>query len=534
MNLILTICLGEKYKKISQFTHPTIAAYAKKIGADFKSITEGAASEERWTPEWENVHWEKLRIENFLNQYKRIIYIDTDIIIRDDCENLFDIVPESDLGAFDEMPFTQGRQQSLIEVCKEYGVILPGWDGRYWNTGVMVVPRQWKFIFKQPNKKISSFGEQGYLNMRIHQELAKHGNELRVFNLPYRYNRMTCMDQFTGEERHASKIIHYAGAPNLNEVLSVIENDVQVWDQNKGIHNYKRHILVDVQGGLGDQVNAQPAIRYMVEKIYPGEDIVVVTHFPVLFEDIDGIRVFEHGQFQPPPQIPYRILPSLPGPETITWSIVSNLLCHTVDYCSISLLKRILPPEEKTIKLKVKKECLDNVKKICDCNLKNLTLVHAGKHWPSKTFPIEWWQEVVDSLLQKGEKVCLIGKNELSRGVLPVIAREGIVDVRDLLSLEELIALISEAKCLISNDSAPIHLAGAFDNEIILIPTCKHPSHILPFRYSCQSYKTRAVYQKLTLDDIEQSPTQIGWTLAHEAPVEWTNYLPTPREVCDG
>jgi len=519
MNLVLTIAVGDAYDRMAKLTHPAIKKYAEKIGAEFQCITESYCS----TP-----HWAKFEIYNLLNKYERILYIDTDILVREDAPNLFDVVPENELGMFNEMPWTENRQISLIDSCKEIGVVLKNWNGKYYNSGVMVIPRSWKFLFKKPKKEFFNFYEQGYLNARIHQELETIGNEMRVFDLPYKFNRMACMDRFTGEERFASYFMHYAGYPNLEFVLGLIKQDLNVWEKN-GFH-YKRHILVDVQGGLGDQVEAQPAIRYLTEHVYPGDDIVIKTHYPVLFQGIKA-KVYLHGQFISKADTPYYHVNTLPGPETSLWHHVSGLLCHQADYSSMALLKRILPAKDKNIILDVKDEWLEGAKNVCGDDLENLVLVHAGKHWESKTMPVEFWQDIVDTLQQEGMKVCLIGKTELTRGTQPIIAREGMIDARDLLSLEELIALLSKAPVLLSNDSAPVHLAGAFDNWIVLVPTCKHPDHVLPFRNGTTAYKTKAIYKRLALDDIPSAPTEVHGSSGQYLNGKWSDYLPETSEI---
>ena len=520
--LVLTIAVGGTYEKMAKLTHPTLQKYAEKIGADFLSITENKSS---------SPHWEKFQIYDLLNKYERIIYIDTDVLVREDTPDLFEIVPENQLGMFNEMPFTEGRNISLIESCKDYGIILKDWNGKYWNTGVIVIPRTWKFLLKKPEKEIFNFYEQGYLNAMIHAELEKAGNELSVFDLPYNLNRMACMDKLTGEERFASYIMHYAGFPDVVHVMNLIGDDIKAWQGgSQNGFKYKRHLILDVQGGLGDQLEAQPGIRYLIKHIYPGDDINILTHYPVLFENM-GAKVFLHGQFAREPDTPYYSVNTLPGPDTVTWSVVSNLLCHTVDYCAMALLRRTLPNKDKNIILKVKDEALAGVKKICGEDLENLVVVHAGKHWESKTFPTNWWQEVVDGLQKEGFKVCLIGKNDLSRGVLPIKAREGMIDARDLLNLDEFIALISKTKILLSNDSSPVHIAGAFDNWIILIPSCKHPDHIIPWRNGTQDYKSKSLYKRLVLDDTPSAPTEVHGSSGQFINEDWSKYLPGVSEV---
>jgi ADP-heptose:LPS heptosyltransferase len=136
-------------------------------------------------------------------------------------------------------------------------------------------------------------------------------------------------------------------------------------------------------------------------------------------------------------------------------------------------------------------------------------LVHAGKWWPSKTLPLEWWQEIVNKLSEK-LTVVLIGKTvDDKQGYLPVETPKDGFDFRDITSLGETMALISLSKCLLTNDSSPLHIAGAFDNWIVTVPTCKHPDHILPYRNGTQYYKTKALYKKLLLDDLEVRHTEI-------------------------
>lgn len=517
MNLVFTICIGDTYHKIGALTHASISSYASKIGAEFLIVNEFSSS----TP-----HWEKFQIYNLLNKYERIIYFDSDIIIRDDCPDLFKIVPKNSIGLFNEAPFTDGRIVSMNQAIQDHKLIsLEKWNGKYYNTGVMIVSRIHKYLFKRPAVESCNFYEQGYLNLVIAKDNP------RVFDLTYKFNRMACMDRLTGEERHASYIIHYAGFPDLNQVLSLIPGDLAKLEQNKPEYRYQRHILIDVQGGLGDQVQAEPAIRFLKKNVYPDDEVVVKTHFPRLFSHLD-VPVYEHSDFVPKPDTPYYHPISLPGPNMVQWSVVSNLLCHTVDYISMALMRRTLPNIDKQIKLQV---YLEDVSKVLDVvgvqDLNSLVLVHPGRHWQSKTFPVKWWNEVIYGLIEKGLRVCLIGMDEDTRGVLDVDVPDGVIDTRNLLDLGGMIAIISAAGILISNDSAPIHIAGAFDNWIILIPTCKHPDHLLPWRNGSQSYKAVALYQKLVIDDIDAQPTSVHGVSGEFVNGNIMDYLPKVADI---
>jgi ADP-heptose:LPS heptosyltransferase len=162
-------------------------------------------------------------------------------------------------------------------------------------------------------------------------------------------------------------------------------------------------------------------------------------------------------------------------------------------------------------------------------------LIHAGRGWPSKTFPAVYWDDIVDGLLQQGVKVALIGKHiGTDQGYVGLNSngRKGIIDLRDKLDLGMLFAAIQKSPVLITNDSAPAHIAGAFDKHLILIPTCKHLDHVLPWRNGSQTYKTAAVYNRLTCDDIDSTPTQVnGQTIDWVKGGDIMPYLPNAVDV---
>jgi len=523
MNLVLTIAVGPEYEKMAKLTHPSIQAYAKKIGAEFLCIKEKKLAKS--TP-----HWDKFQINELLLKYERILYVDTDLIIREDCPNLFDIVPKTLLGAFNEAPFTDRSKELLIDCCKQYNITLPNWNGKYYNTGVLVISQIHRSLFEKPEKEYFSFYEQSYLNMMISFK------DIKVFDIDHKFNRMTCMDQLTGEERFDSYIIHYAGYPNLDYVMNVISHDLKKWmiDNISG-YKYIKHLYVSVNGGLGDQICAGPALEYLI-KMYSKDEVVIATHWPRIFKHLakENVSVVHHGMANLKNDTPYWIRNSLPGPETVNWSIVSHLLCHTVDYCSMALLKRTLPLKERRIKFHVKSEDYENLFELIGRkDLESFLIIHPGKHWESKTFPVQYWQNIINAVVKKRRDVVIIGKTELgdppdyiagARGTVDVDPN-GAIDLRDKLNLGELGALLSMARILISNDSAPVHLAGAFDNWIYLIPSCKHPDHVLPYRNGSPWYKSRSFYNRLFLDDIESRPTQVYPTSADVKDVCWDEYL---------
>jgi ADP-heptose:LPS heptosyltransferase len=530
---VVTICIGEEFGAIAKLTHPTIKAYAEKIKSEFIVINSC-----KTTP-----HWEKFLFHDLLNKYDRIIYLDTDLIVREDCPNLFDIVPYNQIGAFNEARFVP-REYALLETMKayDYDPEKINWNGKYYNTGVMVISKCHKVFFKKPDIEFSNYYEQSYLNLMIALEESKKTSEDTplMFDLSYNFNRMTCLD-FSGEVRQAAFIIHYAGFHYFTtptEIASIIDGDIKKWEEDAPEFNYKRKIVIVASGGMGDQVTAEPAIRYLKNVYKDTADIILTTHWPRLYQHLD-FEILKHSDFKPNDHMPFYKMLTFPDPKTVTYSVISNLLCHTVDYCSIAMLQRTLPLHDKIIKLARSEEDDAELKDILGgFDLSKAIVVHAGRHWESKTFPIEWWQKIVDKISAE-VPVCLIGTDDhKNRGAFQLDIPKNSINLIDRTSIGALISVIAQAPVLLTNDSVPVHIAGAFNNWIVLIPTCKHPDHVLPFRMTEQGtvsnhHRAFALYKKLTLDDCDQRPTTWieGGATAESKRDSWDDYLPTVDEV---
>lgn len=484
---ILTIVSGERYQEIWKRSEPFFHRYAERCDADLVVLT----GEDSNLP---SPHWIKFSIRELLKKdYDRVAFIDADIIIRDDALSLFDVVPEDQFGIFNEGQFTP-RSICIYEVMKVYNVENFKYDGTtYFNTGVMVCSRMHRSIFRvdEEIKPLrNSFGEQTYLNMKIML------SGMKIFPLHYKFNRMSIMDRITGISRLGSYLIHYAG--DGDRLLEKMDRDIAKWQSDAPDYKYRRKIFIWSLGGIGDVISAEPTIRYMKNKLYKEADIYLMSKDHQVYEHIDGISRSEKY-----PDIDIDAVLEF-NTHQLPWEGFGKYapfqFTHCVDWVSLCCLGRQLSDEDKQIKLSFN---IEDVNKIMDIyeDAHDLVLVHPGTGWETKTFPVEYWQKIIDGLIEEGFKVGVIGKKVTDEHSVLGVDASQCVDFRDKLSLKELFALISMAKILISNDSAPIHIAGAFDNYIILIPTCKHPDHVLPYRHGSKHYKTASLYKKILEDD---------------------------------
>lgn len=517
--VIVTSVIGEKYQAIWKLTRPTFERYADRTSADLVILGEN--------PHMVSAHWVKFALHDILHKmYRRAAWIDADIIIREDAPDLFAEIPEDKLGIFNEGRFTP-RAIAIYEAMQKYRVELPDWDRiSYFNTGVMVVGQGQRHLFRTPvgiKEQRYSFGEQTFLNLRILQQ------GIPVHELSHHFNHMSIMDRLTGISRLASYFVHYAGYPGEG-LLNIIKDDLKRWEQDGPEYHYDPVLFLNIGGGLGDQVCAEPVVRYIRANLYPEAEIYAISAYPDLFGHISGVYVDSKM-----PDKKFDAVYSInlhPDKKTPHNQYTIHTLSHPVDYISLTALKRILPAKDKQIKLDLWR--MGRRETFFYTDLENMVIVHPGQGWDSKTFPSKWWQAVIDGLEDAGFRVGIIGKTiGGEHGYLPVSIPENGVDFRDKLSIMGLAALLRYAPVLISNDSAPVHIAGAFDNNIILIPTCKHPEHLLPYRHGSIWYKASALYKALACEEYHFRPTDVEVRSITQTVQPIENYLPDPREVID-
>lgn len=281
---------------------------------------------------------------------------------------------------------------------------------------------------------------------------------------------------------------------------------------------HPKSIVFVAQGALGDRVCAEPVVR-SVRNTFPSCDLHVVGE-KCLFSHIRDVTTHEFDDMF-----------NIQGGEVVMNSFrlqdrISVTCLHIIDFISLSAIGRCLSNKEKQIKISVEEESISKFSFVERDSL----LVHCGSTSKNRTFPVEWWQEVVDLISQR-RRLVFVGKNlESGKGVLDVTCPKDSVDLRNKTSLKDFIALVSMCD-LLTNDSFPLHAAGAFNNNIFVIPTARHPDHLLPFRNGSQSYRTRCLFKRLMSDDF------FPWgTVFYDAVPEGMSimdYLPSPKDVAE-
>jgi alpha-N-acetylglucosamine transferase len=193
----------------TRYTHPIIKKYAESCYADFIVIGDEVVEKEK--TEFDVHHQRVRKVYGLFDEYDRILQMDSDVLIRDNCPNLFDVVPEDSIGLlYEDVGSRKENRRARIKQAQEmFGDI--GWTEGYINGGVSLYSRQHRdqyhpSWFEPPffSGKISPECEASY-------RLKKLG--FKVYDWGYKFNHMSMFSESWNNyaSRFESYIIHYAG-----------------------------------------------------------------------------------------------------------------------------------------------------------------------------------------------------------------------------------------------------------------------------------------------------------------------------------
>lgn len=418
--------------------------------------------------------------ENIKN-YDRVLFLNNLILLTPNSPDIFENVPEDKIGVYGSL-----KQKEII-------------------PDVVVMSKKHFDFFD--NKLYAFLINENFLK----QSLVENIEMLEPIG--FRFNRKPILDSLSGEHRLKSYFINYndlVGVMPQKNIEEIMRSDLEDYKND----NYRKNfnVAVQVTGGLGDLVAAEPTVRYICEKLYKNDNVIIQCYAPELFAHID--RPIYKPEDMVPEASSYYIMTTLIGQENphAIHGVVSPILVHACNYASLSCLRSELRRKDRQIKLKVDEKAFETLDKKVDNKYDDLVLLHMGVSWESKTIPGEFWDVYIKAVRDLGKTPVLIGKDLENdfRGVVKDVNAEGCIDLRNKLEINELVALVSKAPVLISNDSFPVHIAGAFDNHIGLIATCKSAEYILPHRgdgdifYKAQDLSKFPLYQ-----DYEARPNYI-------------------------
>jgi ADP-heptose:LPS heptosyltransferase len=111
----------------------------------------------------------------------------------------------------------------------------------------------------------------------------------------------------------------------------------------------------------------------------------------------------------------------------------------------------------------------------CNTPFKRFAAIHPNASWANRTFPAQWWDEVVAGLHRAGYPVIVIGT-----GI--DYCPPGCLDTRDKLPLKQQAGIIDAANVFICGASGLFILAGATQTPVVVPLTLRPPETCVPWR----------------------------------------------------
>lgn len=136
-----------------------------------------------------------------------------------------------------------------------------------------------------------------------------------------------------------------------------------------------------------------------------------------------------------------------------------------------------------------------------DCDLPDeYVVLHITNNWANRTWDYQKWYDLIQWLADKNIFTVLIGvghREVLHSSVSDVPLEKQCphfdnvygLDLANKGSMSDMWHVINKAKCIVTMDTGPLHIAGTTDTHIIQLGSAIHPALRAPYRNGSQNYK---------------------------------------------
>ena len=178
----LALCVipaNEYAQKQLEDTKDSLLYYAKKCGADYIELS-GDQCED-----WPMAN--KYRLSQVTEVYEKTLYVDCDVLIKQDAPNIFDLTPDNKISIFNELEIHDSHEwikeeQELVCIKLNLEKVERKAGSKMLNAGVMVIPRSVAGYYQQPENPYPRFWcfDQHLLTLTLPED--------KLFELDERFN----------------------------------------------------------------------------------------------------------------------------------------------------------------------------------------------------------------------------------------------------------------------------------------------------------------------------------------------------------
>lgn len=301
-----------------------------------------------------------------------------------------------------------------------------------------------------------------------------------------------------------------------------------------------KNLLITTWGGIGDQVCAEPTIRYALNN-FTNCEISLLTASPELFKHLQNRPIgkslkYIYNALKPAPDLKKFMVFHTNQPHTsVVYQFMSHMITNCLDFPSLCAFRMQLPLRERMMQLHSVQPNIE------PAILKNAVIVHPGKHWDSKTFPPAFWEAVIAGIGRHGHLPIIIGSDmeDKKRGTVDIHLPHSALDLRNKLSLVETSWLLQNARVVVTNDSSPLHIAAAGRGSIGFLATSKHPDFITHWRPNdfgqpTWGWEMQNFSKGCALDGVNVCPNSDVLIKVENVPADKVlSWLPDPEDLID-
>lgn len=165
---------------------------------------------------------------------------------------------------------------------------------------------------------------------------------------------------------------------------------------------------------------------------------------------------------------------------------------HLTDYASYNACSAILKPSEKNIPLADKSKLPAN-----PYSGGRYVVIAPTYHQPSRRFTPDTFDRIKRHCLASGYEIIILGSNDPHKEVNGAeFDLKGCLNLVNKTTLLESIAIIGDAKAVVTMDSGLVYLAAMTDTPIVAGYTFVDPYYRLPYRHNELGWKCKAVVPK--------------------------------------